>query len=99
MVTHMTNSVRRFCGPFLSAAIGLGVAGSTLTGCTVEEHTYASGHVDDDYEAVSYEPAYQHAQYVHEYRGRPTYYVSGRWYFRNGNTWHAYRREPAELGR
>ena len=33
------------------------------------------------------------------YESRPTYYVSGRWYFHDGSRWVYYRREPPYLYR
>jgi hypothetical protein len=84
---HQTTMLRR-----IACTVALGVALASTTGCGVEiGAAYPGG--GDDYPPDSYiattTPVY--------YEGHASYWYGGRWYYRDGNHWNHYDREPAAL--
>lgn len=67
------------------------------TGCTVR--TGAAADVDYPVAVVEAPPPRVETYPSVVYRGRPTYYVGGQWYYRSGTSWSTYRREPPDLYR
>ena len=90
-------SSRRVRWPRLAAiAVTLVALGGalTLTGC------YGSYGVEADYPvAVGAVPADIYGYPSYAYGGTTVYLVGDRWYYPYGGGWHAFRSEPAELGR
>ena len=78
------------------ALLGLTLALGGL-GCTVR--TGAAADVDYPVAVVEAPPPQVETYPSVVYRGRPTYYVGGQWYYRSGTRWSTYRREPVELSR
>ena len=79
---------------FNPAWLLLGLVMSSM-GC----YATASGHADADYVEVETVPPRIEVYPSYVYRGRTTYYVDGRWYYRHGPRWVYYREEPPELYR
>ena len=76
-----------------AGALALVMVAVATTGCGVEMGaTYPGIEVDtyppDGYIATT-EPVY--------YEGRATYWYGGNWYYRDGNRWNHYDREPPAL--
>jgi hypothetical protein len=79
----------------MTAMIGVACAALSLSGCyayaeppTVYAEAYEA---PVEVEVQTYPQTY--------YEGRPVYLYRDRWYYRTGNRWQYYRREPVELHR
>jgi hypothetical protein len=82
------------------AVICVGCAIS-FVGCTAEVETARPVVASDDADLVEVQtvPADIYAYPHVDYRGRPVYYVNGRWYSGNGQRWYYYLNEPPDLVR
>lgn len=76
-----------------ACALAIVTAAFATAGCGVEMGASFPGVAVDTYPPDGYiattEPVY--------YEGRATYWYGGSWYYRNGNSWSHYDREPAAL--
>lgn len=79
----------------ITASIGIACAALALSGCYVYADpptVYAeSNEAPVEVDVQTYPQT--------QYEGRPVYYYHDRWYYRSGNRWQYYRREPVELQR
>lgn len=76
-------------------ALGLGLVVSLSAGCVVRAGAAADYPVVEVQTVPATIETYPHVVY----QGRTTYLVDDRWYYRRGERWVVYQREPAELTR
>lgn len=72
----------------LVAAGSLALGALGVTGCYADVYGDPAYYPSDGFVATE-DPVY--------YDGQATYFYGGRWYYRNGGGWSAYRSEPAYL--
>jgi hypothetical protein len=88
IVVIRTNQLRR-----TACALAIVAAAVATGGCGVEMEASYPGIAVDTYPPDGYiattEPVY--------YEGRATYWYGGNWYYRDGNRWNHYDREPPAL--
>lgn len=75
-------------------ALVLGILLSGVAACAVHASTVPVGSAELYY-GDPYVSGYPYAQYD----GRTVYWYGDRWVYRDGNSWYAYRQEPAPLYR
>lgn len=79
----------------MCAATALAAAAVALSGCHVHGRVAEPvGYVEVTSGPLDVSP-YPYTYY----EGRPTYYVDGRWMYRDGGTWYTYREPPPALYR